>query len=52
LLSQGYRNFVSSAYVHHVGSQTIGENAQQLVADAYPWIKENRPQYVEHFFGT
>jgi hypothetical protein len=52
LLSQGYRNFVSSAYVHHVGSQTIGENAQQLVAEALPWIKEHRPQYVQSFFGT
>ena len=52
LTAQGYRHFVSSAYVHHVGSQTIGENAQKLVAEALPWIKENRPQYVEHFFGT
>ena len=50
--SNGYSHFISTSYVHHVGSQTIGLNAQQLTLEAMPWIKENRPQYVKQFFGS
>jgi hypothetical protein len=50
--AKGYSHYVSTSYVHHVGSQTIGLNAQQLTLEAMPWIQENRPQYVEQFFGS
>jgi hypothetical protein len=52
LNNQGYQHFVSSAYVHHVGSQTTGDDSKQLVAASVPWVKEHRPQYVKHFFGS
>jgi hypothetical protein len=50
--AKGYSHYVSTSYVHHVGSQTVGLNAQKLVLEALPWIQENRPQYVEQFFGS
>lgn len=43
-LSQlGFRHFVSRAYVHHAGSQTIGRNFESLNKEALAWLKENRP---------
>jgi len=44
------RHFVSRAYVHHVGSQTCGNDAAKCMADAEPWIKANRPAlHAQHF---
>lgn len=43
-LSQlGFKHFVSRAYVHHAGSQTIGRNFESLNKEALSWIKDNRP---------
>jgi hypothetical protein len=50
--AKGYSHYVSTSYVHHVGSQTVGLDAQKLVLEALPWIQENRPQYVQQFFGS
>ena len=47
----GYRHFVSSAYVHHAGSLTIGHDHAALNAAAMPWLQENRPQYLQKWFG-
>jgi hypothetical protein len=49
--AKGYSHYVSRSYVHHVGSQTIGLDAQKLVLEALPWVKENRPQYGKRLFG-
>jgi hypothetical protein len=46
----GQRHFISTAYVHHVGSQTCGQNAMQCVRDAQPWIEKNRPELAELWF--
>ena len=46
----GYKHFISRAYVHHVGSQTVGFNFDQLTEDAKPWIKENRNKYYREWF--
>ena len=46
----GYRHFVSRAYVHHVGSQTIGHDFEQLTEDSKAWIKENRNKYYREWF--
>lgn len=44
-LSQlGFRHFVSRAYVHHAGSQTIGRDFKSLNDEALKWLKENRPE--------
>ena len=45
------RHFVSRAYVHHVGSQTCGHDAAKCMADAEPWLRENRPALHALHFG-
>ena len=42
--SNGFRHFVSSAYIHHVGSTTIGQDNYKNHLAAQSWIKENRPE--------
>ena len=51
LSALGYRHFISKAYVHHVGSQTIGTDVAALNAASMPWLIENRPHYLEKWFG-
>jgi hypothetical protein len=46
------RHFVSRAYVHHVGSQTCGNDAARCMADAEPWLKANRPAMHALHFGA
>ena len=47
----GYTHYISRSYVHHAGSQTIGNNGHKLTNDATPWLIKNRPQYLDLFFG-
>ena len=47
---RGLRHFVSTGYVHHVGSQTCGQDSKKCVEDAKPWIKENRPELYDLWF--
>jgi hypothetical protein len=51
LIQKGYGHYVSASYVHHIGSNTIGMNAQKLHEDALPWLKENRPEYAQAWFN-
>ena len=51
LIQKGYGHYVSASYVHHIGSNTIGFNAQKLHEDALPWLKENRPEYAKAWFN-
>jgi hypothetical protein len=46
----GQRHFISTAYVHHVGSQTCGNDGLKCIRDAQPWIEENRPELAELWF--
>jgi hypothetical protein len=46
------RHFVSRAYVHHVGSQTCGNDAARCMADAKSWLKANRPALHALHFGA
>lgn len=48
--NKGLRHFVSTAYVHHVGSQTCGKDAMKCVNEAKPWIEENRPELAQLWF--
>jgi hypothetical protein len=52
LARKGYGHYVSASYVHHIGSNTIGLNAQKLHEDALPWLKENRPEYASAWFDS
>jgi hypothetical protein len=38
----GFRHFVSRAYVHHAGSQTIGRDFKRLNDEALEWLKVHR----------
>ena len=46
------RHFISRAYVHHVGSQTCGQDAQRCYEDAEPWLLANRPEMHARFYFT
>lgn len=46
LNQKGFAHFVTQAYVHHAGSQTVGENWEKNNANSAPWLKANRPEYV------
>ena len=50
--AKGYRHFVSRSYVHHVGSQTIGQDNKKSHLEAEPWIRENRPNLHEIWFNS
>jgi GT2 family glycosyltransferase len=50
LNQKGYTHYISRAYVHHAGSQTVGEDYNKLNNDALPWLRENRPEYVAKWF--
>jgi hypothetical protein len=51
LIKEGYNNFISRSYVHHVGSQTVGINIDKFIKEDKPWIVENRPEYCNYLFG-
>jgi len=44
LQQAGFQHFISRAYVHHAGSQTVGESSKALHDEAWPWVERNRPQ--------
>lgn len=50
--ANGYKNYVSRSYVHHVGSQTIGMDHQKNDQEAKEWIKENMPDLYNHLFPS
>lgn len=43
LRKNGFQHFVSRAYVHHAGSQTIGRDFKKLEEEASEWVRKNRP---------
>jgi hypothetical protein len=51
LEEKGFRHFVSRAYVHHAGSQTIGKDFKKCHEEPREWIKTNRPDMYEVFYG-
>ena len=46
------RHFISRAYVHHVGSQTCGDDARKCFEDAAPWLRANRPELYAKWYLT
>ena len=50
VIEKNFTNWISRAYVHHVGSQTCGFDEQSLIQSAKPWIKENRPELYKRWF--
>jgi hypothetical protein len=46
------RLFISRAYFHHVGSQTFGTDFAKCAENSENWLRENRPDMHEKYFGT
>lgn len=51
LQKAGYRHFVSRAYVHHAGSQTVGTDFEKCHEEPREWIKANRPDMYELIYA-
>lgn len=51
LSKAGFRHFVSRAYVHHAGSQTLGTNFQKCHEEPREWIRTNRPDKYKEYYG-
>lgn len=47
----GFQHFVSRAYVHHAGSQTVGMDYEKCLEEPKSWLKANRPDMYEVFYG-
>jgi len=47
----GYQHFVSRAYVHHAGSQTIGVDFKKCHEEPRAWIMKNRPDMYELIYA-
>ena len=47
----GYKHFVSRAYVHHAGSQTVGMDYKQCHEEPRAWIKAHRPDMYGVIYG-
>lgn len=51
LSKAGFRHFVSRAYVHHAGSQTVGTNFQKCHEEPREWIRTNRPDVYSNYYA-
>ncbi len=50
ILRKGYTHRIGRFYVHHVGSQTVGFDADKLTNEAINWLRVNRPDLKGIFF--
>ena len=51
---EGFKHYLSRAYIHHVGSATIGKDAAagaKNTMEAEDWLKLNRPVLHKRYFG-
>ena len=51
LSNAGFEHFVSTAYVHHAGSQTVGMDYAKCHEEPREWIRTNRPDKYEEIYG-
>ena len=50
--ANGFQNYISRSYVHHVGSQTIGMDNRKNDEEAKIWIKANIPELYHVWFES
>lgn len=51
LSKAGFKHFVSRAYVHHAGSQTVGTDFQKCHEEPREWIRTNRPDVYSNYYA-
>ena len=51
LQEAGYRHYVSRAYVHHAGSQTVGMDYKKCHEEPRAWIKAHRPDMYDVIYA-
>jgi hypothetical protein len=51
LSKAGFSHYVSTAYVHHAGSQTVGMDYAKCHEEPRAWIKENRPDVYDKYYA-
>jgi hypothetical protein len=51
LSKAGFEHFVSRAYVHHAGSQTVGMDYAKCHEEPREWLRTNRPDIYEEIYG-
>ena len=47
----GFGHFISTAYIHHVGSSTVGRDYDKNSQEALVWIKEHRPDFEQEVYN-
>jgi len=47
----GFKHFVSRAYAHHAGSQTVGMDYEKCLEEPKEWLKTNRPDMYSVFYA-
>jgi GT2 family glycosyltransferase len=52
IAQKGFKHFVSRAYVHHVGSSTIGSDNIKNKFASESWIKAHRPDLHKLWFSA
>ena len=46
----GFTHWVSRGYVHHAGSQTVGNDFAKCHEDSRTWIRQNRPDVYDTYY--
>ena len=46
----GFTHWVSRGYVHHAGSQTVGNDFAKCHEDSRAWIRQNRPDVYDTYY--
>jgi hypothetical protein len=46
----GFTHWVSRGYVHHAGSQTVGNDFAKCHEDSRAWIRQHRPDVYDTYY--
>jgi hypothetical protein len=49
---RGFQHYVSRSYIHHIGSQSVGQDFERCTLEGLEWCRDNRPDFVSEWFGS
>lgn len=49
---KGFNHYVSRSYVHHIGSQSVGQDFERQTLEGLEWCRDNRPDFASEWFGS